>query len=172
MATRKKAVPDLNQENRETQELEQEKVEAPDLSQKTKMVPEPSKPKELPPVGNPENTIVVGGKLIEIKPTKLKYHRNRTAVFYRALELYPLPDILAMGLDPKTGLSAFGDERDGDKALCDWLVAVFDDEDLVRENIDEFDSGMIYKILAIFRRVNKIDEMEEKLKNVRTPGEA
>lgn len=171
MAMRKKTVPDLNQESKETPNLEQGKLDAPDLSQPKKKVPDASKAKELPEIGNPENTVIVNGEIIEIKPTKLKYHRNRTAVFYRALEIYPLPDILAMGLDPKTGLSAFGDNRDGDKALCDWLVAVFDNEDLVRENIDEFDSELIYKILAIFRRVNKIDEMEAKLKNARTPGE-
>lgn len=171
MATRKK-VPDLAQASVDAPDLTQGNPEVPDLHQKMREVPEKSKAKELPPIGNPENTIVINGQIVEIKPTKLKYHRNRTAVFYRALELYPLPDILAMGLNPETGLSAFGDDRDGDKALCDWLVAVFDDEDLVRENIDEFDSEMIYKILAIFRRVNKIDVVEEKLKNVRTPGEA
>ena len=162
MAARAKSVPNLKQETKET----------PELAQESKQAPEISEPKELPEIGNPENTILIGGKLIEIKPTKLKYHRNRTAVFYRALELYPLPDILAMGIDPKTGLGAFGDKRDGDKALCDWLVAVLDDEEFVREHLDEFDSEMIYKMLAIFRRINKIDEIEEKLKNVKTPGEA
>ena len=51
------------------------------------------KEKELPKVGNPENTVVIGGKLIEIKPTKVKYQRNRTAAFYRVLDMYPLTDI-------------------------------------------------------------------------------
>ena len=113
---------------------------------------------------------MIGGKLIEIKPMKLKYQRNRTAVFYHALELYPLPDILAMTVDPVTKKSPFGDGRDGDKALLDWLVAATDDEDLIRENYDDIDSDTIYRILAIFRRVNRIDEMDEKLKNVKTPG--
>ena len=35
--------------------------------------------RELPQVGSPENTVVIGGQLIEIKPTKLRYQRNRTA---------------------------------------------------------------------------------------------
>ena len=60
--------------------------------------------------------------------------------------------------------------RDGDKALCDWLVAVTDDEDLIRENYNEIDSETIYKLLAIFRRINRINEKEEKLKNVQAPG--
>ncbi len=63
----------------------------------------------------------------------------------------------------------FGDGRDGDKALCDWLVAATDNEELIRENLDEIDSEMVYRILAIFRRINKIDELEAKLKNVKTP---
>lgn len=70
--------------------------------------------KELPQTGNPENTVIIGGRLIEIKPTKLIYQRNRTAAFYKMLEMYPLADILAMEA------GAFGDERDGDKAVLDW----------------------------------------------------
>lgn len=146
---------------------EQAKKEMPDGSVEVKPIPEESNTtKELPKVGNPENTVIIGGELIEIKPTKLKYQRNRTAVFYHILELYPLSDILAMG--PKS----FGDGLDGDKKLYDWLVAVTDNEELIRKNYDDIDSDMIYKLLEIFRRVNKISEMEEKLKNAKTPGEA
>ena len=36
-------------------------------------------------MGCPENSVVLGGKLIEIKPTKLRNQWNRTAVFYRML---------------------------------------------------------------------------------------
>ena len=145
---------------------EQETKEIPAGGLKVVPVPEENKMKEeLPQVGIPENTVVIGGKLIEIKPTKLKYQRNRTAVFYHILEMYPLSDILAMG--PKS----FGDGLDGDKKLYDWLVAVTDDEELIRENYDEIDSKVIYQLLEIFRRINKISEMEEKLKNAKTPGE-
>lgn len=148
-----KPVPDLAQEAKEVPELGQETKAIPDTEVKTR---------ELPKVGNPENTVVIGGRLIEIKPMKLKYQRNRTAAFYHILELYPLVDILAMS-------NPFGDGRDGDKALCDWLVAATDNEELIRENIDEIDSELVYRILAIFRRINKIDELEAKLKNVKTP---
>ena len=106
----------------------------------------------------------IGDKLVEIKPTKLKYQRNRTASFYKILELYPLTEVLAM----QEG--TFGDERDGDKAVMDWLIAVFDDEKLVMENYDEMDTGMIEKLLIIFKRVNQIDEKEEKLKNLARTG--
>lgn len=99
---------------------------------------------------------------MEVKSTKLKYQRNRTAAFYKMLEVYPLADILAMEA------GAFGDDRDGDKALMDWLIAVLDDEKLVTENYDRLDTGVIEQLLAIFRRVNRIDEKEQKLKNLQT----
>lgn len=151
-----KAIPDMSQE----------KIEVPDTEVETKPVPDTDvKTKELPQVGIPENTVIIGGELIEIKPTKLKYQRNRTAVFYHILELYPLPDILAM--DAK----AFGDGLDGDKKLCDWLVAVTDNEELIREHYDEIDSDTIYRLLEIYKRVNKISAMEEKLKNAKAPRE-
>ena len=150
----KKKVPELTQDAKPVQDLEQGVKAVPDLAQNKK---------ELPGIGNPENTVMIGGKLIEIKPMRLEYQRNRTASFYHVLELYPLPDILAME-------NPFGDGRDGDKALCDWLVAVTDDEELIRENLDSIDTETIYKMLAIFRRINKINELEEKLKNVKTPG--
>jgi hypothetical protein len=122
--------------------------------------------KELPQVGSPENTIVIGGRLVEIKPTKLRYQRNRTAAFYKMLELYPLADILAMEA------GAFGDDRDGDKAVMDWLIAVFDDEALVLENYDAMDTGTVEQLLEIFRRVNRIDEKEQKQKNLQTARQA
>lgn len=136
------------------------KKELPTAEQTAKPVPAPTKKeKELPQVGSPENTVMIGDTLIEIKPTKLKYQRNRTATFYRLLEVYPLTDIMAMEA------GSFGDERDGDKATMDWLIAATDNEELILANYDEMDTGTIEKILSIFRRVNKIDEKEEKLKN-------
>ena len=118
--------------------------------------------KGLPQIGSPENSVRIGDQLIEIKPTKLKYQRNRTAAFYRMLELYPLADILAMEA------GAFGDDRDGDKALMDWLIAVTDDERLILDHYNELDTGVIEQLLQIFRRVNRMDEKEQKQKNLLT----
>lgn len=122
--------------------------------------------KELPKVGIPENTVKIGDKLIEIKPTKLKYQRNRTALFYKVLTMLPLPDILAMDA------GSFGDDRDGDKCVMDFLIAATDDEQLILDNYDEMDTGTIETILTIYRRVNKIDEKEAKQKNAETPRTA
>lgn len=118
--------------------------------------------KGLPQVGSPENSIIIGETLVEIKPTKLRYQRNRTAAFYKILELYPLVDVLAMEA------GAFGDNRDGDKALMDWLIAVTDDAELIQKYYDIMDTGVIEQMLSIFRRVNRIDEKEQKQKNLQT----
>lgn len=114
----------------------------------------------LPMVGVAENTVMIGGKPIEIKPTKLKYQRNRTAAFYRMIDMYPLMDIMAM----EAGV--FGDDRDGDKAIMDWLIAATDDEQLILDNYDSLDTETIERILLIFKRINRIDEKDEKLKNM------
>lgn len=139
---------------------EQEEKNLPEVGMKDKEVPSSEiKNKELPNAGNIENIVTIGGKEIEIKPTKLKYQRNRTAAFYRLLDLYPLTDILAMDE------SSFGDGRDGDKALMDWLIAATDNEELIVKYYDEIDTGVVEKILEIFKRVNRVAEKEEKLKN-------
>lgn len=129
--------------------------------QKALPMPEQSE-KGLPQVGSPENSVIIGDTLVEIKPTKLRYQRNRTAAFYKILEIYPLADVLAMEA------GAFGDDRDGDKALMDWLIAVTDDAELVQANYDALDTGTVEQLLAIFRRVNRIDEKEQKQKNLQT----
>jgi len=114
----------------------------------------------MPQSGNPENTILIGDMLVEIKPTKLLYQRNRTATLYKLLDIYPLADILAM----EAGM--FGDDRDGDKAVYDWLVAVTDDEDLIRQHYDSMDTDTIERMLGIFKRVNNIDEKESRQKKL------
>ena len=133
------------------------------MAETNKPLPAPEQAdKGLPQIGSPENSVRIGDQLIEIKPTKLKYQRNRTAAFYRMLELYPLADILAMEA------GAFGDDRDGDKALMDWLIAVTDNEQLILGHYNELDTGVIEQLLQIFRRVNRMDEKEQKQKNLLT----
>lgn len=133
------------------------------MAETNKPLPAPEQTdKGLPQIDSPENSVRIGDQLIEIKPTKLKYQRNRTAAFYRMLELYPLADILAMEA------GAFGDDRDGDKALMDWLIAVTDNEQLILDHYNDLDTGVIEQLLQIFRRVNRMDEKEQKQKNLLT----
>lgn len=163
MATKK--TPAANTKTKPAPSADREEKQIPEVTEEKKAVPAvTTKRKEAPPKGHLENMIMFGDRMIEIKETKVRYQRDRTAAFYRLLELYPLVDILGMEA------GSFGDDRDGDKAVFDWLIAVTDDPQLVEENYDKLDSGTIEKLLSIFRRVNKIDEKEEKLKNVTTPG--
>lgn len=163
MAARKK--PAVTTETKEVPVVTEERLDVPEVTEETKEVPEVSTAKKkAPQTGNPENTVIIGGELIEIKPTKVRYQRDRTASFYRILEMYPLVDVL--GMDD----TSFGDGRDGDKAVFDWLIAVTDMPEFITEHYDELDTGTIEKLIGIFRRVNKIDEKEDKLKNVLAPG--
>lgn len=165
MATKK--MPKVTQGEKQMPEVTEQNIEIPEAGVAEKETPKVTpKKKDAPPKGHPENMIMFGEKMIEIKPTKVKYQRDRTAAFSRILELYPLVDIL--GMDD----TSFGDGRDGDKCVFDWLIAVTDDADLVTEYYDSLDTETVEKLLAIYRRVNKIDDKEAKLKNVLTPGAA
>lgn len=136
----------------------------PTAAQKEKRRPKAQQEdKEMPVVGAAENKVEIDGVVREIKPTKLRYQRNHTAAFYQLVDNYPLPVILTMDAD------SFPDGRDGDKCLLDWLVAVFDDEEFVTEHYNNMDTEFIEKVLQIYRRVNHIDEKEEKLKKLNTP---
>lgn len=155
MAPRKKTI------TKEMPSTEMEHKDIPSTEMQDKELPSPTREKkELPKVGLAENVVIIGDQPIEIKPTKLKYQRNRTAAFYRMLDLYPLVDIMAMAE------GTFGDDRDGDKAIMDWLIAATDNEQLIIENYDEMDTETIERILSIFKRINKITEKEEKQKNL------
>lgn len=130
--------------------------------------------KELPPAVNPDNVIRLGDKDIEIKPTKLLYQRNRTAAAYRILEIYPLPDVLAMEkgiLDP---------DRDGDAIVFDFLTAVFDNKpgapdptgtaEMLKKYYDNMTSEDVDRAMKIFKRLNHIEDKEEAAKNRAAKG--
>lgn len=147
--------PDMKQEAKEAPSTRQRKPKKPDVTQAI--------PDRLE-IGNPENMVLIGNEWLEIKPTKLLYMRNGTAMFYRIVDTYPVTDIpmLARGVaDPV---------RNGDKCLTDWLVAVTDNPEFVAEHLNEFDGHTVWELLQIFKRLNHITEKEEALKKVQTPG--
>ena len=117
---------------------------------------EPSPPKdEYPTDAIKENCVKIGGKIVEIKPTKVKYFRNKTASAYNWLKLVPLTEFLTYQkgqLDPN---------RDADQILYDFLVAAFDDSQIVRDNYDEMSADDVEQIVKIIGRINHIDEKEE-----------
>ena len=173
--SRAKKMPKVTEVNKDMPELADLNKELPEESELNKEVPESSElNKELPPILNPENVIRLGDKDIEIKPTKLLYQRNRTAAAYRILEIYPLPDVLAMEkgiLDP---------ERDGDAIVFDFLTAVFDNKpgkadptgtaEMLREYYDTMTSEDIDRAVKIFKRLNHIEDKEEAAKNRAAKG--
>lgn len=135
----------------------------PSVSNLSKPVPEPTnKENPVPKVGDHKNVVRFGDVEIELKPTKIRYQRDRTAAFYRMLRQMPLIDILALQdgiLDP---------DRSSDKMLFDWLIAVTDDAKLVTANYDKLDSEMIYNILDVFCRLNHIPDDDEKKHRAQT----
>ena len=128
----------------------------------TKEIPMPSElTKIIPPLRKEENCVKIAGEMVEIKPTKLKYFRNKSASVYSILNVVPLTEFLAY----EKGV--FDKERDSDQILLDFLVAVFDDPELVRTNYDDMTAEDIERILEIFGRVNHITEKEEKARKNR-----
>jgi len=140
--------------------------ERPDETPKLEIILEESKQLEETPEASPqkeempsdfieENCVIVNNKKIEIKPTKLKYFRNKAASAYGIIKAIPLHELLTYG----KGL--LDESRDADQLLYDFLVAAFDDSTFVRDNYDELDADTIEKIVKIFGRINHIDEKEE-----------
>lgn len=132
------------------------KEETPEVSKLKEEMPEATPPKEeMPSDLNQENTVVIGGKAIEIKPTKLKYFRNKTTTSYGYLKAIPLNEFLSYdkGVLDKT--------KDADQLLYDFLVAAFDNAEFVRDNYDEMTADDVERVIQIFGRINHIDEKEE-----------
>lgn len=144
-------------------ELEKEEPVATELNRSEpaqteldKEMPTESKlDKEAPEVVPKENFVTIDGKEIEIKPTKLKYFRNKMASSYGVLKIVPLNELLTYGK------GVIEDKRDADQLLFDFLVAVFDDPTFVQDHYDDMTADDVEKIFKIFGRLNHIDEKEE-----------
>lgn len=133
----------------------------PDKTQPEKKLPTAEiKEKEMPIAGNPANTVFFNGKLREIKPTKLKYFRSNTAGFYSLIEQAGLANVFSWpgGIIP-------GDDRDGDKMVFDWLMAVFDEQKFVDENYNDATTEEFLETIKVFKKVNKLDKQEQERKN-------
>ena len=136
--------------------------ESPEITEPDKDVPIASAPmKELPPDKPMENCVVINGEIIEIKPTKLKYFRNKMASTYSLLKTVPLNELLAYGS------GVIDESKDADKLLFDFLTAAFDDSSFVAKYYDEMTADDVEKVFKIFGRLNHIDEKEEALRKNR-----
>ena len=160
MDTESKPIPEINEEEIPVPVQNKKRKTVPKENTTQKEAPnETALTKAMPAEVDPKNCVTINGETIEIKPTKIKYQRNRTAAAYHILELYPLADILAWDkgvVDP---------DRDGDQVVFDFLTAVFDNGKLVSRLYDSMTTGDIERILEIFKRLNKITDKEDAAKN-------
>lgn len=146
----------------ETDQIPDQPEQTPQLT----VIPNKTSEKEVIPNASPEkeekpsdyleeNCVLIDGQKIEIKPTKLKYFRNKGASGYGIIKAVPLHELLTY----EKGV--LDETRDADQLLYDFLVAVFDDSVFVRDHYDDLDADTIDRIVKIFGRINHIDEKEE-----------
>lgn len=149
-------IPTKTKFSKTTPEESSVKNKTPEESTKIETVPDPSPEKEEKPSDFiEENCIIIDGQKVEIKPTKLKYFRNKAASAYGVIRAVPLHELLTYGR------GVLDERRDADQLLYDFLVASFNDSAFVRDHYDELDADQVDKIVKIFGRINHIDEKEE-----------
>ena len=151
-----KNIPVGTELNKEQPEESPKLTVVPKESKKLEVVPEISpKKEEMPSDLKEENCVTINGVKVEIKPTKLKYFRNKAASAYGLIKAVPLHELLTY----RKG--QLDEARDADQLLYDFLVATFDNSEFVRDNYDNMDAEVIDRICKIFGRINHIDEKEE-----------
>lgn len=134
----------------------------PDATAPVETTPEPSPGKqEMPSDVKEENCVTICGIKVELKPTKLKYFRNKTAGAYSYLQRVPLSEMM------KIPDQAFIQEgyTGADQMLYDFLVAAFDDSSFVRDHYDDMTADDVEQVVRIFGRLNHIDEKDTERKN-------
>jgi hypothetical protein len=98
-----------------------------------------------------ENEVLMpDGKVIGIKPVKIRFMINKDFLNYQVIEQIGIVEIF--GYD------------DGFGIIKRFLISVFDNEEYVNSIIDDLDVGTIENIIKISKKVNKIKDDE--LKNV------
>lgn len=136
----------------------------PDTEQEEKKKPSKKmERRELPSIMNEENCVVIDGIKVEIKPTKFKYFRNKTASIYGVLKAMPIQEFFTI----PAGKQGFDENRDADKILFDFLVGVFDNANFVAAHYDNMDAEVLDKILEIYGRINGIDKREDQARKNR-----
>lgn len=134
----------------------------PNITDQLQDPPEPKAlDKEMPTPYKEENCVTIKGKKIEIQPTKLAYFRNKTASAYEILKAVPLTEFMTVGK------GVFDEKRDADQILFDFLIAVFDDKELLKTSYDDITAADVEKILEIFGRINGIEARKEEARKNR-----
>ena len=144
--------PNIDGTPEESQKIEETPNESPTIEIIPNKTPDKT---ELPSDVDEKNCVTIDGKKYEIKPTKLKYFRNKAASGYGLIKAVPIHEFLTYG---KGVLDA---DRDADQLMYDFLVAAFDDSIFVRNHYDDLDADIVEQVIKIFGRLNHIDEKEE-----------
>ena len=136
------------------------KIKIPKEEPQKENIPEPFPEKSEVPSDLPEEDCVTfKEKKIQIKPTKLKYFRNKAASCYNLVKAIPLFEFLTYDK------GVFDPNRSADELLFNFLVSAFDDSSFVTLNYDEFDAAMVDRIVKILGRLNGVDDKEAERKN-------
>lgn len=134
----------------------EKKTESPEETAVVELVPEETQLKvEMPSEHKKENCIMFNDTEIEIKPTKLKYFRNKAASGYGIIKAVPIHELFTY----EKGV--LDKDRDADQLVYDFLVAAFNDSTFIRDNYNELDAEILNNVVKIFGRINGIDEKEE-----------
>lgn len=155
-------IPEESKKVEETPNESPKVEEIPNESPEKQEQPEDTKlDKDMPNMPNAENCVVIGENIIEIKPTKLKYFRNKAASAYGIIKAVPIHELLTYSA------GVLDEKRDADQLLFDFLIAAFDDPVFVRDHYDEMTADDVEKVIKIFGRLNHIDEKEEAVRKNR-----
>lgn len=160
-------IPNKTPENKSQPTQTPELTIIPNESPNKEEMPVESAPNtEIPSGKDEENCVVIDGEKIEIKPTKLKYFRNKAASGYGLIKAVPLHELLTYGK------GIVDEKRSADELLFDFLVAVFDDSSFVRDHYEDLDADVIDRLVKIFGRINHINEKEEAARKNKEAQEA
>jgi uncharacterized protein YunC (DUF1805 family) len=91
------------------------------------------------------------GKIFEIKPIKLKYMINKDFLGYTYIEEIGIVEVFRYS--------------DGYQIVKRFLTSIFNDEVYVESIIDNIDTDLLEQIIKIAKRVMKIKEQDDILKN-------
>ncbi len=117
-----KDLPDENITDKIVPSETKQKTDQPNITPQHNVIPNESSQKETIPDASPEkeekpsdfleeNCVLVGENKIEIKPTKLKYFRNKAASAYGVIKAVPLHELLTYGK------GVLDEKRDADQLL-------------------------------------------------------
>lgn len=164
--TSDKPMPGSTKPDKEMLEIAKKAMETPDetvssVKTPTETVPAINMPeqtapvKELPKDYDEKNSVIIDDEVYTIKPTRLRYFRNKSMSIYHYLLQIPLTEFLTYDK------GVFDTERSADQLLFDFLVGVFDNIEIVKNIYDKMTAEHLDKVLEIVGRLDGIAQRDE-----------